>query len=248
MYHVSRRAATGLQAVSTPPCLSRPLARCPPLTALLSSNSYRRSTRPPGERLHHPGLAADYAPGGSLADIESRAFGVPGVEDNLWRTQELPGDAQQIIIDNKERVYYSHRREVLGKTFVRGYDLPKASLAARGAAFPPPPPPLSLPRSHTRSRPPRQSDDPRGVAYGKSTATNDAGRITGKSMVTPSALDLDAPINEDQNRHKQQYIKSHNSYDPAEQVNRNYVYPATITDPANFTFGVGVGSHKSLNL
>ena len=74
--------------------------------------SYRKSTRAPGERYRHPGMAPDYASGGALADLEQRAFGVPGVEDNAWRTQKLPGDAQQMLLDAREQVYYSKRREV----------------------------------------------------------------------------------------------------------------------------------------
>jgi len=44
----------------------------------------------------------------------------------------------------------------------------------------------------------------------------------------------------DGSQHKQQYIKSHGSYEPAEQRNRNYAWSNTqVKDPANFRFGKG---------
>ena len=101
-----------------------------------------------------------------------------------------------------------------------------------------------LGKSFTRGFTLPETKDPKGLVFGKSyrvDGADDRGGFAAKGAIYPSAEASD-------DVYREQYIKSHHAYDVGQQKSRQYVWPTSIDkDKTGHVFGVGVGSHKSMN-
>jgi len=78
----------------------------------------------PGKRVIHPGMIDDFAG----RDFDHPKFGKIKVEsdhvEDVWRQAGAESEYAQVKVSQKESIYYSTKREPLGKTYQRGHVLP----------------------------------------------------------------------------------------------------------------------------
>lgn len=94
----------------------------PPAEVPHEVEKYRRSAIPPGARVLHHGIVDDFRSG----EHEMRMYGRSGVkEDTSWRDKRSTELQDQMVVA-REQIYATVRREPLGKSYTRGFNLPES--------------------------------------------------------------------------------------------------------------------------